>query len=343
MDTSNRQFCFTHPNGEDIYLFRLYNSKDTEVLITNYGAIITAFKIIQRDGSVNDIVLGFDKIESYSEKEYLAVYPYFGAAIGRYGNRIKSGKFEVDGKKYSVVLNWGSEHLHGGFTGFDKRVWTCDSNTASALVLKYKSPDGEEGYPGNLEVTLRFELNEENELSHTYTAVTDKATPVNLTHHSYFNLNNGQGTIGDHILKINAGHILEQDENCTVTGKLLSVDNTQYDFRKARPINKNWEPSVGYDQSFVVNQQDEEPAAEVWSEQSGIRLQVFTTEPIVHFYTGGGIPSLSGKQEKKYGPFSGFCLETQIHPNAINIPHFPDTILRPGQQYRHQTIYRILG
>lgn len=342
MDTTNRKYCFTHPGGEDIYLFTLSNSKGTEVSITNYGATITAFNVIQKNGAVNDIVLGFDDPKDYMGKEYLAGNPYIGAAIGRYGNRIKAGKFAIDGKEYTVKTNLPPEHLHGGETGFDKRAWHCESFSAQTLVLSYNSPDGEEGYPGNLRVTLRFELNDDNELMHTYTAVTDKATPVNLTHHTYFNLNNGDGTIGDQVVRINASHILEQDEYSTTTGQLIPVDQTMYDFRKARAINKNWDTAIGFDQSFVVDKTEEAPDAEAWSEKSGIKLQVYTTEPIVHLYTGRWIPSIAGKKGKMYGPFSGFCLETQIHPNAINIPAFPDTVLRPGKEYRHKTIYRIL-
>ncbi|MEO8405967.1 MAG: aldose epimerase family protein, partial [Chitinophagaceae bacterium] len=236
----------------------------------------------------------------------------------------------------------GTEHLHGGNVGFDKRVWTLESVTDSVLVLKYESPDGEEGYPGNLDVTLRFELTDDNELIHEYAAFTDMPTPVNLTHHSYFNLTNGDGTIGDTIVKINASYTLAQDDTSTVTGELLPVDNTRFDFRNPKRIDTNWNPETGYDQSFVVDKKENRADAEAWSEKSGIKLQLFTSEPIVHLYTAKYLSPMKGKDGKSYGPFSGFCLETQIHPNAINIPGFPDTILRPGQEYKHKTIYKIL-
>jgi aldose 1-epimerase len=342
MDKSNQQYCFTHSGGEDIYLFTLRNAKGTEAIITNYGGILTSFRVVQQDGTINNIVLGFENVEEYMSEKYLAAYPYFGAAIGRYGNRIKDGKFTLDGKEYTLKKNLGTEHLHGGASGFDKKVWRCDAFSSGSLVLKYRSPDGEEGYPGNLEVTLRFELNEENELSHEYTAFTDQPTPVNFTHHSYFNLNNGKGTIGGHFVKINAAEILEQDANLTVTGILLPVPNTPYDFRQFKRIDTDWEPDTGYDQSFVVDPTAPPPAAEAYAEESGLKLQVFTTVPIVHLYTGIGIPALTGSGGTTYGPFSGFCLETQIHPNAVNIPHFPVTILRPGERYYQKTSYKVI-
>lgn len=343
MDKPNQQYGFTHSGGEDIYLFKLQNAKGTEATVTNYGATLTSFQVIQKDGSANNLVLGFEKVEDYMSPGYLENNPYFGAAIGRYGNRIKNGKFSIGGKEYRLEKNLGTEHLHGGSTGFNKRVWRCDSFSPASLVLKYHSPDGEEGYPGNLDVTLRFELNDEDELSYEFTALTDQPTPVNLTHHSYFNLHNGKGTVGGHFVKINAAEILEQDVNLTATGILLPVPNTPYDFREFRRIDADWDPDTGYDQSFVINPAAPQPAAEAYAEESGIRLQVFTTEPVVHLYTGKAIPVLPGYGGNRYGPFSGFCLETQVHPNAVNIPHFPDTVLRPGETYRQKTLYKVIG
>src|SRR5687768_7020179 len=240
MEKTKERFCFTYSSGEDIYLFTLCNTKGTEVCITNYGAIITSFKVMQGNGDVNDIVLGFDKVEDYLSEDYLAGYPYFGAAIGRYANRIKNGEFNIDGKKYLLEKNKVTDHLHGGVNGFDKKVWTCAFNSANSLTLKYKSNDGEEGYPGKLETELSFELTDNDELIYEYNARTDKPTIVNLTHHSYFNLNSGNGNIGDHLVKINSAAILEQDDNFVVTGKSLPVVNTMYDFNKTKRIDKNW-------------------------------------------------------------------------------------------------------
>ena len=337
-------YCFTNSSVEDIYLFTLRNAKGTEVCITNYGAILTSFKVRHANASINDIVLGFDRVEDYLSKEYLDGYPFFGAVIGRYANRIKNGEFSIDGKKYFLRKNKAADHLHGGATGFDKKVWVCDYYSEKILTLKYKSIDGEEGYTGNLNVILRFELTDNNELIYDFTATTDKPTAVNLTHHSYFNLNNGNGTIGDHRIKINSPALLEQDNNFVSTGKLLPVVNTMFDFTKARRIDECWNEMDGYDQTFIIEKNDLLfPVAEGYSEKSGITLQVFTSEPAIHFYTGKWIPPLKGKNGNCYGPFSGFCLETHKHPNAINIPHFPNTVLRPAEMYHTTTMYRIIS
>jgi aldose 1-epimerase len=332
-------------HGKKVAVFRLKNKKDTEVLLTNYGAIILAIKTKKNDGSMNDIVLGFDKPEDYLDETYLKNYPFFGAAVGRYGNRIKNGKMEIDGKKYQLAVNMGTDHIHGGIGGFDKKVWNINSfdEQNNILELSLKSPDGEEGYPGNLDVTVKFELNENNELSHEYTAVTDQPTAINLSHHGYFNLNNGKGRVDDHFIKINASAILEQDENLTASGNLVKVEGTRFDFRKPHRMKDQWGNTEGYDQSFVIDKKENELAlsAEAWSEESKTKIAVLTTEPVVHFYTGTGIPPLTGKNNIQYGPFSGFCFETQKHPNAINIPGFPNTILRPGETYHQKTVYRV--
>lgn len=342
MDQTNQQFCFTHPAGGDVYLFTLCNAKGTTAGITNYGGILTSLRILQQD-VVNNLVLGFDKVEDYISKPYLDSNPFFGAAVGRYGNRIKDGRFRIDGREYELARNIDPDHLHGGLNGFDKKVWTPHSLTTDSVVLKYESKDGEEGYPGNLDVTLRFELNDAGELSYEYLAFTDQPTVINLTHHSYFNLNNGRGTIGDHYVKINASAVLDQDDNLTPTGVIVPVQDTRYDFRQSRRIDANRNDATGYDQSFVLDDRDPGlPAAAAYSEESGVTLQVFTTEPIVHLYTGKSIPPLTGSDGHLYGPFSGFCLETQVHPNAINIPGFPNTILRPGETYHHKTIYKVI-
>jgi aldose 1-epimerase len=341
-----RKYCFKHSSGEDIYLFTLRNAKGTEVMITNYGAIITAFRIKQKDGAYNDIVLGFDDIESYSGDAYLKQYPWFGAAIGRTANRIANSAFTIDGKKYQLTSNRGIHHLHGGVTGFDKKVWRVESFIQSprpALTLELKSPDGDQGYPGNLDVTLQFELSEDDELGYEYFASTDQPTPVNLTHHSYFNLNNGTGTIKDHELMLHASMFLAQDENLMATGQLIAVDQTEHDFREFRTIDSSWNEKEGYDQSFLLDKTDDKLSrgAELRSRESGLELHVYTTDPVVHFYSGLWTPVVQGKYGAEYGPYSGLCLETHKHPNAINIPHFPNTILRPGEKYYQRTVYKV--
>ncbi|MBI5858783.1 MAG: galactose mutarotase [Sphingobacteriales bacterium] len=338
-----KQFCFTHSSGEDIYLFTLRNAKGTEVMISNYGAVITSFKIKNADGSINDIVLGFDKMEDYFEEGYLKQYPWFGCAVGRYANRIKNAEFELDAKKYILPKNNGNEILHGGHKGFDRRVWQFVASGESPnpfLELKYLSADGEEGFPGNLETLIRFELNED-ELSYEYRAACDKPTVINLTHHSYFNLNNGKGTIHDHEIKINSSQMLEQDANLVATGNILPIENTPYDFKDFKKIGEGLKQIDEYDKSFDCGNKELSLMAEARSLQSGVQLQIYSTDPVVHFYSGKWIPSVKGKCGESYGPFSGFCLETHKHPNAINIPHFPSTVLIPGEIYYQETVYKI--
>ncbi len=342
-----RRFCLTHSSGEDIYLFTLRNAAGTEVGITNYGAIITAFKIKKTDGNNNDIMLGFDKVEDYWSQDYLRQYPWFGCAIGRYANRIKNASFDLDGTRYTLSKNWNNEHLHGGREGFDRKVWEPVSFGHAPhlyLELKYKSRDGEEGFPGNLETTVRFELTDQNELSYCFKASCDKATPINLTHHGYFNLHNGSKTIEDHEIKIYASKMLEQDAHLVVTGELKPVEGTAFDFREFYSIQEGLKKVDEYDKSFIVDHPanaDPVLVAEARNRQSGMHLQIYSTEPIVHFYSGKWIPEVKGKDGILYGAFWGFCLETHKYPNAVNIPGFPNTILRPGETYYQKTTYRI--
>jgi aldose 1-epimerase len=241
----------------------------------------------------------------------------------------------------------GNDILHGGKEGFDKKAWQVISVSEFpnlTLELKYLSKNVEEGFPGNLETVIRFELNDKNELSYEFFASTDRPTAVNLTHHSYFNLNNGKGTIEEHELKINASYILAQDEGLVCNGEFIAVANNQYDFTIFKAIDTDWDKDNGYDQCFIVdNKIDElELVAEARSKESGIQLQIFSTEPAVQFYTGQGLNIKKAKDGNQYVPFSGFCLETHKHPNAINIPHFPNTVLRPGEKYYQKNIYKII-
>ena len=342
-----QKFCFKNAEGEDIYLFSLINKQGTTVSITNYGAIITALKVKMNDGAINDIVLGFDNVVDYLSPDYLKHYAYLGAACGRYANRIKNGRFVLDGKEYQLRQNIGNDQLHGGYEGFDKKTWqllSLDESPGPVLQLKYLSKDGEEGFPGNLETIIRFELNNKDELSYEFISTTDKPTAVNLTHHSYFNLNNGKGTIENHEIKINASNILAQDEGLVCNGEFMAVANNQYDFTIFKSINTDWNKADGYDQCFVIDDKTDEVSliAEARSKQSGIALQIFSTEPTVQFYTAQGLGNLQGKNGIQYGPFSGLCLETHKHPNAINISNFPNTVLKPGEKYYQKTVYKII-
>jgi len=337
------QYCFTHSSGKDIYLYSLRNINGTEVFVTNYGATLMAYKIPMPDKSIADIVLGFDNVQDYVSAGSLKAQPFMGAVIGRYANRIKHASFNIDGHEYLVSKNWGADQLHGGFEGFDKKTWDFVSldEKCNILHLRYCSPSGEEGFPGNLEVNICYELNDENDLIYTYSATSDEATPVNLTHHSYFNLNGGNGDITDHEIKIYSDKILEQDEDLVTTGNYIAVENTRYDFSEFRKIGENL--NGGYDQSYVIDKKIGHlgMVAEALSIKTGLRLQILTTEPIVHLYTGQGLPTLRGKNNVEYGPFSGFCLETQKHPNAVNISKFPNTIVRPGEKYHQENVYKV--
>ena len=331
-----------HVSGKDVYLFTLKNKQGTEVKITNYGAIITAIKVQKFDGTFNDIVLGFDDPTQYWSEEYLKNYPYYGAAIGRYGNRINKAAFTIDGTEYKLNGQHPDYLLHGGIEGFDKKVWDVVSKDNGKLVLEYLSEDGEEGFPGELEVEIIFELNDDNEFSYEYKAVTDKPTAVNLTHHTYFNLNNGEGTIDNHHLKIHASKYLEQDDNYCTTGNLLDVKGTRNDFSDYNETGNIEAPEKGIDISYPLDKRGiEHVAAEAYCDEQDVKLEVYTTEPLVHLYNAYGSPAIKGKGGKQYTPFSAFCFETQVHPNAINIPSFPNTILRPGEVYNTKTIYKL--
>jgi aldose 1-epimerase len=344
MNKTAVSYCFTHTSGKDVFLYTLQNKKGTEVLITNFGAIITSYKIKLRDGTTNDIVLGFEKVEDYLSPAYLEQYPWFGAAVGRNANRIKNAECKIDGQVYPLTKNRGDNQLHGGIEGFDKKVWQLvaqGENPNPFLELQYISPDREEGFPGNLEISIRFELGPDDELIYEYKATCDKATVINCTHHGYFNLDNGKGTIHDHLVKIYGAETLDQDEELVATGAVSPVDNTAFDLREMTRVGDGLEKIPEYDKSYVAAKNPEGLMAEVRSLQSGLLLQVFSTEPIVHFYSGKWIPVVPGKNGTVYGPFSGLCLETHKHPNAVNIPHFPNTILRPGETYHHRTRYRV--
>ncbi|MBI1342679.1 MAG: galactose mutarotase [Terrimonas sp.] len=331
-----KRIIAVNPPREEIYEFTLINNRNTEVHITNYGNIVSSFFV----KGIN-IVLGFKDIASYWSPDYRSRYPYFGAVIGRTGNRIREGKFSIDGVEYQLARNNGNCNLHGGPDGLDTKTWDIVKDDAlpdNTVCFQYLSRDQESGFPGNLLVKQVYRLTEEDELVIESFAETDKPTLLNLTHHDYFNLNGG-GPIFQHQLKINAHAYLGQDEGLVPDGTLLAVEDTAYDFRAPRAIGNR-----GYDQSFVLDDdRNLKLAAEARGDQSGLTLQVYTTEPLVHFYNGGGVPEFVVGKEKLFGNFTGFCLETQKHPDAVNIPHFPNIILRPGEKYHEKTIYKVIG
>jgi len=335
--------------GTEVFLYTLKNHNNVSVSITNYGGIVTSVKVPDKNGNLSDIVLGYDNVDGYIKNS-----PYFGALIGRYGNRIAKGKFSLDGVKYKLATNNGANHLHGGEKGFDKVVWTANElrgKDTIGLELTYISKDGEEGYPGNLNVKVNYTLNNRNELRIDYTATTDKKTIVNLTNHTYFNLKDaGASTILDHQLKINADKFTPMDSILIPIGKIVPIENSPFDFRNFTKIGKRISSKdeqirfgLGYDHNFVLNGNVNQlkHAATVKEESTGRILEVFTTELGIQFYSGNFLDgSITGKNNIVYNNRSGFCLETQHFPDSPNHNNFPSTELEPDKVYNATTIYK---
>lgn len=336
-------------DGQQVDIYTVRNTRGVEAKITNYGAIVVSLKVPDRNGKFDDVVLGFNDFDSYLKND-----PYLGAIVGRYGNRIAKGRFTLNGVEYKLATNNGENHLHGGIKGFDKVVWTgreMKTQAGPAVVLTYLSKDGEEGYPGNLNVRVVYTLTNNNELKVDYTATTDKDTVTNLTHHSYFNLaGEGNGDILNHLVTINANRFVPTDAGSIPTGKLKSVAGTPFDFLKPAAIgariNEDDEQlrfGSGYDHTWVINGRPGvmRLAATAYEATSGRVMQVWTTEPGVQFYTGNFLNgTLTGKTGKIYARRTGFCFETQHYPDSPNQPSFPTTVLRKGQTFKSTTIYR---
>jgi aldose 1-epimerase len=334
--------------GKPIEMATLKNARGVEIQAINYGAIITSLKVPDRSGTMADVVLGFDRPEQYWADP---TPPYFGAIVGRYGNRIGKGQFILDGQTYRLATNNGPNHLHGGVKGFDKRVWNAEVVGRNGVAFSLTSVDGDEGYPGTLKVRVTYTLTDANELVVDYHATTDKATPVNLTQHSYFNLTGSAASdILGHQLTINADRYTPVDATLIPTGTLAPVEGTPFDFRKPTAIgariNQNDEQlknGKGYDHNWVLNGtagSDPGLAARVVEPASGRTLEVRTTEPGVQFYAGNFLDgTLTGKGGQVYKQRTGFCLETQHYPDSPNKPAFPSTIVRPGRDYRTKTVF----
>ena len=338
--------------GETIEQFALRNSAGMEVKIITYGGIITSIRAPDRQDRFANVALGFESLEKYE-----AGHPYFGAITGRYANRIAAGRFTLDEREYRLPINDGSYSLHGGDKGFDKRVWQARELTEGlepGLELTYRSADGEEGYPGNLDVAVRYTLSDENALRIDYSATTDAPTIVNLTNHSYFNLlGEGEGTIYDHILTINADRYTPIDSNLIPTGELAAVAGTPLDFRNPKAIAAGLRSAhaqialaQGYDHNFALNRESLSAgelgfAAGVYEPRYGRRMEVCTTEPGMQFYSGNFLDStLAGSSGRMYRQGDGLALETQHFPNSPNQPLFPSTVLRPGEQFESTTVYK---
>ena len=331
------------PDGESVELYTLVNAKGSEARIITYGGILVSLKVPDRSGALGDVVTGLDNLAGY-----LTPAPYFGALIGRYGNRIGGARFYLNNVEYQLTKNEGGNQLHGGARGFDKRLWHAKLLSPRSLELSYVSRDGEEGYPGNLLVTVDYTLTDSNELRIDYSATTDKDTVVNLTHHSYFNLA-GEGDILQHQLSISADRFTPVDRELIPTGELKSVAGTPFDFRTPKPIGRDLEQQDqqlifgrGYDHNFVLNRSGSglETVATVTEPKSGRVMQVLTTMPGLQFYSGNFLDGTLKGRGQTYTRRSAFCLETQFYPDSPNKPSFPSPVLRPGTTFRSTTLYR---
>ena len=327
--------------------FNLKNAHGMEVRLASYGARITSIKVPDRNGAMVDVVLGFNTVEPYRTS---IKKPYLGATLGRYAGRIADGRFTLDGVEHLLAKNNGPNHNHGGVTGFDKVVWNA-KQLRNGVQFDYTSPDGEEGYPGTLKARVTYTLTNANELIIGYRATTDRATPVNLSNHTYFNLaGEGSDTVLDHELMIDAEEMLTIDKTSVPTGKITSVAGTPFDFRMSKPVgrdinqtNEQLANGGGYDHTFVLNPKKgaKKPAATLYEKTSGRKLQVFTDQPGLQLYTANFLDgSLNGKSGKPYMKRSSLCLETQHFPDSPNQRQFPNTILRPGETYQTRTIYQ---
>jgi len=332
------------PDGTGIEEYTLHNSKGAVAKVITYGATLTELWVPDKSGKSADVVLGFDNLEGY-----LGNHPFFGSTVGRYGNRIAKGKFSIDGHEYSLFLNNGPNSLHGGKEGFNRKVWKAEpvkAAHAAAVKLTYVSKDGEEGYPGTLTTHVTYELTDDNALRITYHASTDKPTVVNLTNHSYFNLSGaGSGDILNQVLQLDADRHTPVDDTLIPTGELKSVEGTPFDFRKPTAIgarNAQVPGTGGYDHNFVLNGQAEElrKIGSLSDPASGRSMEIWTTEPGVQLYVSlglnGSIKGIGGA----YPKFGALCLETQHFPDSPNHPNFPSTVVRPGKDYRSETIYK---
>ena len=328
--------------GKDsVFAYMLKNAHGLKAIVTNYGGTLLELWAPDKSGNSGNVILGYDSISGYLQK----ANPYFGAIIGRYANRIGNARFDLDGKTYQLAPNDQGNSLHGGLKGFDKVIWTVNQVNDSSLSLSYTSRDGEEGYPGNLTVKVVYKINAENGLEIDYTALTDKKTPVNLTNHAYFNLSAGRdSTILNEELNINAEQYTPVNDSLIPTGQLVSVNGTPFDFRKAKKIGRDLDKiRGGYDHNFVIDKQDSllNIAATVFDPGSGRKMEVWTTQPGIQFYTGNFLNGkLTGRNGRKVIQHGALCLETQHFPDSPNQPGFPSAILEPGQSFHEKTVYR---
>ncbi|TVQ94610.1 MAG: galactose mutarotase [Bacteroidetes bacterium] len=323
------------PDGREVKIFELETSAGLGMSITNYGCIITSIRMPDRNGKVEEISAGFPQLESY-----LGEHPYFGAIVGRFANRIGGASFVIDGKKYELGKNQDPNHLHGGFEGLDKKLWDCKveaSESDAKLIFRYKSPDLEEGYPGNLLCEVMYSLLDNNFLWMSFSAETDAPTHVNLTHHGYYNLGGFKNKITDHLLQLKSSSYLELDESFIPTGRLLDCKENDMDYNDLRKV------KVPLDNCFVMDEDPDylQPKVRLVHEPSGRSLSIRSTQPGVQVYTGNFLDgTLKGHNDVSYMQHSAICLETQDFPDSPNKPGFPSTLLRPGERYEHMVFYQ---
>jgi len=337
------------PDGREVYQYTLTNKSGATVKVINFGAVVTSLTVPDRNGKFEDVVSGYDSLHGY-----ITGQSYFGAIVGRYGNRIGKGQFTLEGKKYQLAMNNGENHLHGGNFGFDKALWdakTVQDSVGPSLQLTYVSPDGEEGYPGTVTLSVTYTLTDKNELRIVYEGTTDKATILNPTHHSYFNLSGSfNNTILDHLLTIEADTVTPVDKGLITTGRYLDVTNTPMDFRTPTSIgariNDQFEQLIfgkGYDHNWVIKNYTKgkvRKAAEVYEEKSGRLMTVYTDQPGIQFYSGNFLNGSAMGKGVSYQVRTGLCLEAQCYPDSPNKPEFPSVSLRPGEVYHQTTIYQ---
>ncbi|HLP04077.1 MAG TPA: aldose epimerase family protein [Paludibacter sp.] len=331
-------------NGKPVSLYTLYNKNGMSADITNYGAKILRLMVPDKNGKFDDVVLAFDTLDEVIEKEI-----YFGAICGRFANRIKDGKFTLDGIEYQLPINNGTNSLHGGVHGYNEKVWEVKTVTQQELVLELVSPDGEEGYPGTLTVTATYFLSDENELKIHYEAITDQPTIIGLTQHSYFNLKGaGNGTIKDHLLQVNADFYTVLDESFALTGEIRPVEGTPFDFRKPTLVaeridDEAFVPGWGLDNNWCIRKSQAGElalAGVVYEPVSGRKMEVMTTQPGLQVYSGNWMDKIVGKEGKIYDRQDAICLETQGFPNSPNVPFFPSPVLRPEGKYDEWCVYK---
>lgn len=348
MSICKRSYGFTK-EGAEVFAFTLSNAGGLTAEIINYGGIITKLLVPDNKGRFTDITLGFDNLDGY-----LKGHPYFGAIVGRNANRIEDARFELNGKVYELFINDGKNHLHGGQKGFDKVVWTPETvqdGKNESLQLSYRSVDGEEGYPGNLDIKVTYTLSEDNALRIGYFAISDSDTVVNLTNHAYFNLcGHSAGNVSGHEVMINADSFTAIDNECTPTGEIRKVEGTPMDLRAGKPLAEGFsstygqiENGGGYDHNWVLNTAGDisVKAAEVYEKTTGRVMEVYTTKPGIQLYTGNFLDGMGPcKEGATYAKRGGLCLETQFFPNAMKHKNFPSPVLKAGQEYSHKTIYK---